>query len=42
MVLVFLSCLNYLLDEYTVYAASVLAASAILRALFGFAFPLFT
>jgi MFS family permease len=42
MVLVFLSCLNYLLDEYTVYAASVLAASAILRALFGFAYPLFT
>lgn len=42
MVLVFLSCLNYLLDAYTVYAASVLAASAILRALFGFAFPLFT
>lgn len=42
MVLVFLSCMNYLIDAYTVYAASVLAASAILRALFGAAFPLFT
>ncbi|KAJ6033811.1 uncharacterized protein N7446_007897 [Penicillium canescens] len=42
MVLVFISCLNYLIDAYTVYAASVLAASAILRAFFGAAFPLFT
>lgn len=39
---VFLSCLNYLVDAYTVYAASVLAAGAMLRSLFGAAFPLFT
>lgn len=41
-VLVFLSCLNYLLDAYTIFAASVLAAGAMLRSLFGAAFPLFT
>ncbi|EHK22045.1 uncharacterized protein TRIVIDRAFT_53178 [Trichoderma virens Gv29-8] len=41
-VLVFLSCLNYLIDSYTIYAASVLGASAMLRAFFGMAFPLFT
>jgi len=41
-VLVFLSCLNYLLDAYTIYAASVLAAGAMLRAFFATAFPLFT
>ena len=42
MVLVFLSLMNYLIDAYTVYAASVLAANSVLRALFGTAFPLFT
>ncbi|KUL82292.1 hypothetical protein ZTR_10128 [Talaromyces verruculosus] len=42
MVLVFLSVLNYLIDAYTIYAASVLAASAVVRSLFGAAFPLFT
>lgn len=41
-VLVFMSCINYLLDSYTIYAASVLAAGSMLRSLFGFAFPLFT
>jgi hypothetical protein len=41
-VLVFISCLTYLLDSYTIYAASVLAAGAMLRAFFGAAFPLFT
>ena len=41
-VLVFLSSLNYLIDSYTIYAASVLGASAMLRAFFGMAFPLFT
>ncbi|KAL2018619.1 hypothetical protein VTK56DRAFT_589 [Thermocarpiscus australiensis] len=40
-VLVFLSCLNYLLDAYTIYAASVLAAGAMLRSFFATAFPLF-
>lgn len=42
MVLVFLAIMNYLIDSYTVYAASVLAANSVLRSLFGAAFPLFT
>ncbi|KAJ5466517.1 Major facilitator superfamily multidrug transporter mdrA [Penicillium desertorum] len=42
MVLVFLSVFNYLIDAYTIYAASVLAANSLLRSMFGFAFPLFT
>lgn len=41
-VLVFLSCMNYLIDSYTIYAASVLAANSVLRSLFGTVFPLFT
>ncbi|KAK9586820.1 hypothetical protein V6Z96_000842 [Aspergillus fumigatus] len=41
MVLAFLSLMNYLIDAYTIYAASVLAASAVLRSIFGAAFPLF-
>ena len=42
MVLVFLSVTNYLIDAYTIYAASVLATSSVLRSLFGTVFPLFT
>lgn len=42
MVLIFLSVFNYLIDSYTIYAASVLAANSALRSLFGMAFPLFT
>jgi hypothetical protein len=42
MVLVFLGVMNYLIDAYTIFAASVLAANSVLRSLFGFAFPLFT
>lgn len=42
MVLVFLCVMNYLIDSYTIYAASVLAANSVLRSLFGAAFPLFT
>ncbi|KAM5368968.1 hypothetical protein ACJZ2D_009277 [Fusarium nematophilum] len=42
MVLVFLSVMNYLIDSYTLFAASVLAANSILRSCFGAAFPLFT
>ncbi|KZZ90266.1 Major facilitator superfamily domain, general substrate transporter [Moelleriella libera RCEF 2490] len=42
MVLVFLSVFNYLIDSYTIFAASVLAANSVLRSLFGAAFPLFT
>jgi len=41
-VLVFLSIMNYLIDAYLIYAASVLAANSVLRSLFGAAFPLFT
>ncbi|KUI64786.1 putative transporter mfs2 [Cytospora mali] len=41
-VLTFLSLLNYLIDSYVVFAASVLASNAVLRSLFGAAFPLFT
>lgn len=33
MVLVFLSCFNYLIDSYLLYAASVLAANSVLRSL---------
>lgn len=42
MVLLFLSVMNYLIDAYTIYAASVLAANSVLRSLFGATFPLFT
>jgi multidrug resistance protein len=42
MVLLFLALINYLVDAYTVYAASVLAASTVLRAVFAAIFPLFT
>lgn len=42
MVIVFIAVFNYLIDTYTVFAASALAANSVLRSLFGFAFPLFT
>lgn len=42
MVLVFLGIINYLVDAYTIFAASVLAANSVLRSCFGAAFPLFT
>ncbi|KAF9777029.1 hypothetical protein IL306_004695 [Fusarium sp. DS 682] len=42
MSLVFHSIFNYLIDSYTIYAASVLASNAVLRSMFGAAFPLFT
>lgn len=35
MVLIFLPLTLYLIDVYTVYSASVLAASSVLRSLFG-------
>ena len=41
-VLVFLSVFNYLIDSYTIFAASVLAANSAMRSSFGAAFPLFT
>ncbi|KAL4896065.1 major facilitator superfamily domain-containing protein [Aspergillus ambiguus] len=42
MIMVFLPVLNYLVDAYTIYAASVLAANSLLRSIFGAVFPLFT
>jgi len=41
-VLVYLTTQNYLVDAYTVYAASVLAANTLLRSAIGCVFPLFT
>ncbi|PCG95819.1 Major facilitator superfamily domain, general substrate transporter [Penicillium occitanis (nom. inval.)] len=41
-VLVILPVINYLIDSYTIYAASVLAAAAIFRSIIGTVFPLFT
>ncbi|KAH6610383.1 MFS multidrug transporter [Trichoderma cornu-damae] len=41
-ILVFLSLINYLVDSYVIFAASALAASSVIRSLFGAAFPLFT
>jgi hypothetical protein len=40
-VLIFLGIMNYLIDTYTIYTASVLVANSVLRSLFGAAFPLF-
>ncbi|KAI1073204.1 hypothetical protein LB507_010871 [Fusarium sp. FIESC RH6] len=42
LVLVFMALLNYLIDSYVIFAASVMAANSALRSLFGAAFPLFT
>ncbi|GFR46865.1 hypothetical protein Agub_g8506 [Astrephomene gubernaculifera] len=42
MINVFLPCVNYLVDSYLIYAASVLAANSVLRSLFGTVFPLFS
>jgi hypothetical protein len=41
-ILIYLGVTTYLIDSYTIFAASVLAANAVLRSLFGAAFPLFT
>lgn len=42
MVLIFLGIMNYLVDSYVIFAASVLAANTAMRSLFAFIFPLFT
>jgi hypothetical protein len=42
MVAIFVAIFNYLIDAYTIYAASALAANNIIRSAFGTAFPLFT
>ncbi|RJE26836.1 transporter [Aspergillus sclerotialis] len=41
-ILIYLGTLSYLIDSYTIYAASVLAANAVMRSSFGAIFPLFT
>ncbi|KAJ5777402.1 Major facilitator superfamily domain general substrate transporter [Penicillium odoratum] len=41
-VLVFISMTKYLIDTYSLFAATAAATNAMARALFGFAFPLFT
>ena len=42
MLLTFISIFSYLVDSYTIYAASVMAANSVLRSMFGAIFPLFT
>lgn len=42
MVVIFISLLGYLVDTYTVYAASAIAAATAVRSVFGAVFPLFT
>lgn len=39
---IFQGCLNYLVDTYTRYAASAIAANTFLRSIFAAAFPLFS
>lgn len=41
LILIFLPCLNYIIDCYLFFAASALAGNAFLRSAFGAAFPLF-
>ena len=42
LVIVYMGIVNYLVDSYTIYSASVLAAMSVLRYMFGGVFPLFT
>ncbi|KAL1862656.1 hypothetical protein Daus18300_008454 [Diaporthe australafricana] len=42
LVMVFISLMSYLVDSYTVYVASALAANTVLRSFLATAFPLFT
>ena len=39
--LIFLQCLNYIIDSYLMFAASAISANSFLRSLFGAVFPLF-
>lgn len=41
LIMIFLPCLNYIIDCYLLFAASALAGNAFLRSAFGAAFPLF-
>ncbi|UJR19438.1 hypothetical protein I4U23_022568 [Adineta vaga] len=40
--LIFVGIFNYLIDSYTIYAASVFASNMVIRYVFGAVFPLFT
>ncbi|OAP61372.1 hypothetical protein AYL99_03575 [Fonsecaea erecta] len=40
-ILIFMSCVNYLIDSYVIYSASVMAGNSIMRSTFGAVFPLF-
>ncbi|RAH69233.1 MFS transporter [Aspergillus aculeatinus CBS 121060] len=42
LLMIFLPCYNYLVDAYTIYAASVMAACTLMNSVFAAAFPLFT
>lgn len=42
LVIVYMGIVNYLVDAYTIYAASVLASMSVVRYMFGGVFPLFT
>ncbi|BCS30171.1 MFS transporter [Aspergillus puulaauensis] len=42
LVIVYVGIVNYLVDSYTIYAASVLASMSVVRYMFGGVFPLFT
>ncbi|PYI16999.1 membrane transporter [Aspergillus violaceofuscus CBS 115571] len=42
LLMIFLPCYNYLVDSYTIYAASVMAACTLMNSVFAAAFPLFT
>jgi len=41
LVLIFLQCLNYIIDSYLMFAASAISANSFLRSIFGAVFPLF-
>lgn len=41
LIMIFMPCLNYIIDCYLLYAASALAGNTFLRSAFGAAFPLF-
>jgi hypothetical protein len=42
LLLVYMGIVNYLIDAYTIYSASLMAGMAVLRFMFGAAFPLFS
>jgi membrane-bound ClpP family serine protease len=42
LLLIYMGIVNYLIDSYTIYSASVLAGMSVFRYAFGAAFPLFS